>query len=68
MKHTSFLLLAGMLTCTLCSCSFIMNNPSEEKERVPRPPDGSTKSQLPWNKTQKFEGEAQLGPLASPRR
>ena len=38
------------------------------EERVPQPPPGPEKSALPHNKTQRFEAEATLGPLASPRR
>ena len=40
----------------------------QERERVPQPPPGPEKSALPHNKTQRFEAEATLGPLASPRR
>lgn len=67
MKPVFPLLTLSMALSVLTSCSWIMNQP-EEKTRVPVPPKGTTASQLPWNKTQKFESEAQLGPLANPRR
>lgn len=50
----------------LSSCSWLME--PQERERVPQPPPGPEKSALPHNKTQRFEAEATLGPLASPRR
>lgn len=60
------LLLASFSLLLVSSCSWLME--PKEHERIPQPPPGETKSALPHNKTQKFEAEATLGPLASPRR
>ncbi len=50
----------------MSSCSWIMQ--PEERERIPQPPPGEAKSSIPHNRTQKFEAESALGPLATPRR
>ena len=67
MKPVFSLLLFSLVLGSLSSCGWMMNQP-EEQTRVPVPPSGTTKSQLPWNTKPKFEADAQLGPLANPRR
>lgn len=58
-------ILLSAMVFSLGSCGSIMN---KEKERVPVPPSGTSERSKPWNETQRFEGEAALGPLANPRR
>ncbi len=62
-KHV---LLSSALMILMSSCSWIMQ--PEERERIPQPPPGEAKSSIPHNRTQKFEAESALGPLATPRR
>lgn len=64
-KKTVPVILLSALVFSMSSCGSIMN---KEKERIPVPPSGTTERNKPWNETQRFEGEAALGPLASPRR
>lgn len=65
-QFTGTLLLTSFSLLLVSSCSWIME--PKERERVPLPPPGPEKSALPHNKAQRFEAEATLGPLASPRR
>ena len=65
-RFTASLLLTSISLLLVSSCSWLME--PKERERVPQPPPGPEKSALPHNKTQRFEAEATLGPLASPRR
>lgn len=67
MKRLSIsLLIASFPFLLASSCSWLME--PKEYERIPQPPPGPEKSTLPHNKTERFEAEATLGPLASPRR
>lgn len=63
---TGSLLLTSFSLLLVSSCSWLME--PKEHERIPQPPPGPEKSPLPHNKFEKFEAEATLGPLASPRR
>ncbi|KXT47427.1 hypothetical protein [Akkermansia sp.] len=65
-QFTGNLLLASFSLLLVSSCSWLME--PKEHERVPQPPPGPEKSALPHNKSQRFEAEATLGPLATPRR
>lgn len=66
MKPLYFILVPGLMALALSSCQHSTRD--EDRERIPEPPPGSTKRLKPWNQTQRFEGEAILGPIANPRR
>lgn len=60
MKKISLLLILGTAPLLVVSCSQMKD---DDNKRVPVPPQGTSRSTIPWNKTQKFEGDAALGPF-----